>query len=83
MSRKYRREWVSKGQFYSADQTRSWAQRRQAKGVASRRNRPGLDERDRAILADHTEGMSQRAIARKHNLTQARISQVISLLHRW
>ena len=78
---RYRREWVAQGKFYSAEQRSAWAQQRQAKGVTNRRKRGDLDNRDRAIRKDYLQGMKQRSLADKYGLTQARVSQIISLLH--
>lgn len=83
---KYRREWIAKGRFYSSERRRAWAQERQARGVANRRKRHNLDERDRAIVRDrHVLNLSYRAIAKKWGIsheTVRKIGQVSTLLHR-
>ena len=53
------------------------------KSGASRRKRGNLDERDQLIRLDLEQGMRQQEIALKYGLTQARVSQIISELHRW
>lgn len=79
---RYRREWVTEGGFYSAEERRLWAQRRQSKGVVNRRMRGDLDNRDRAIQQDYLQGMKQRSLADKYSLSQGRVSRIITLLHR-
>ena len=79
---RYRREWTTQGKFYSAEQSRTWAQQRQAKGVTNRRKRGDLDNRDRAIQQDHRQGMKQQPIADKYGLTQQGVSKILTtLLH--
>ena len=83
---KYRKAWVAKGRFFSVEQRRIWGQERQARGVANRRKRNNLDERDRAIVRDrHVLNLSYRAIAKKWGIsheTVRKIIQVSTLLHR-
>ena len=83
---KYRREWIAEGRFYSSEQTRAWAQERQARGVANRRKRHNLDERDQAIVQDrHVLNLSYRAIAKKWDISHETVRKIIlvsTLLHR-
>ena len=46
---RYRARWIAKGRFYSAEQRSAWGRERQVKGVANRRKRGDLDNRDKAI----------------------------------
>ena len=79
---RYRARWIAKGKFYTPEQKTLWGRERQARGVATRRKRNHLDDRDRLIRLDLEQGMTQVKIARKFGLTEARVSQILSLLHR-
>ena len=73
----YRRQWLSEGRFYSAAQTRAWARERQAKGVTSRRERWGLDKRDKAIVQAVLGGETMRQVAFDRGLSVKRVHCIV------
>ena len=76
---RYRKNWS----YYTAEQKELWGRARGIKSGEARRKRGNLDERDQLIRLDLEQGMRQQGIALKYGLTQARVSQIISELHRW
>ena len=71
---RYRARWIERGQFGEVGnrERSAWGRERGIKGglASGKARRKRTEARDRAIVADRIEGLSQRAIARKHGVDE-------------
>ena len=72
--KKYRFGWITKGRYFTSEQSRLWGRERGIRSGASRRKR--TEDRDRAIVQAIEEGESMRSVARRFVLSRMQVWRI-------
>lgn len=77
---RYRAKWEAEGRFYSEVERFAWGQRMGRIGgpASGRARRKRTATRDREIVMDRLDGMSDRAIAAKHRISRNAVRHVLA-----
>ena len=73
---RYRRQWIARGKFYSAEEAREWGSRAGQRGGARRRARTSA--RDAYIVARVAAGATHAQVAAEEGLTRYAVGKIIA-----